>query len=151
MPRISLRLQRGVTLVELLVSVFVFAIGVLGFSALQTRSLQATADNAQREAVAWMADSLVGRIRANRAGLQDYVNAIDAFNTAGNSCAAVAQPTNCGQNQGAATVAACTAQELAVYDLWDLYCNTGDANVLRSTVSHDAVLGLSIDLSCSAC
>ena len=40
--------QQGVSMIELLVSLFIFSVGLLGFATLQTRSLQEGFDSGQR-------------------------------------------------------------------------------------------------------
>lgn len=143
--------QRGVTLVELLVSVFVFAIGVLGFSALQTRSLQATYDNAQREDVIWMADSLIGRIRSNNFATSDYVSEINGFGTECPNANPPAGLTLCAEEQGGGVIGACSESDLAAYDVWDVLCNSvdPDTDVISNTGGLDAVNGLTIQLGCN--
>lgn len=134
-----------------MVSVFVFAIGVLGFSALQTRSLQATQDNGQREDVMWVAESLVSRVRSNPEGLDTYILELNQF---GDSCPEDFNETVCAQEngQGADEVAVCDADELAVFDVWDVLCNTtdveGETTKIKYTGGLDAVYGLNIELSC---
>ncbi len=139
--------QRGVTLVELLVSVFVFAIGVLGFSALQTRSLQATYDNGQREDVVAMADSLIGRIRTNNVATSDYVDAINGF---GMTCPANPPGTLCAEQQGGGGIALCTEDQVATYDVWDVLCNNVDeaTGVISNSGGLGVVSGLDINLNC---
>jgi len=141
-----IRSQRGVTLIELLVSVFVFAIGVLGFSALQTRSLQATYDNAQREDVVLIADSLISRIRSNRFVASDYVDVINGFGTVCPNAPA----TLCAEQQSGGAIAACAGEDLAAYDVWDVLCNNvdGTTGVISNSGGLGVVNGLDITLNC---
>lgn len=132
------RNQLGTTLLEVMISVFVFAIGVLGFSALQTRSLQANFDNVQREDVVWMSESLVARIRVNRLASSDYVAAINGF---GATCPVIPPAATCAETQGGGAVAACNETELANYDVWDVLCG-------NQTGGIDAVNGLNLQLTC---
>lgn len=69
--------QRGVGMIEVLVALVILAIGVLGFSALQLRALQATAEATDRTMAMNLARDLADRIRINRIGLTDYVTAIN--------------------------------------------------------------------------
>ena len=71
------KVQRGVGMVEVLVALLVLAIGVLGFSALQLRALQATAEATDRTMAMNLARDLADRIRINRLGLADYTSAIN--------------------------------------------------------------------------
>jgi len=70
--------QRGVGMMEILVALFILAIGVLGFSVLQLRALQATAEATDRTMAMNVARDLTDRIRINRLALNDYVAAINA-------------------------------------------------------------------------
>ena len=69
--------QRGVGMIEVLVALVILAIGVLGFSALQLRSMEATTEASNRTMAMNLARDLSERIRINRLGLADYVTAIN--------------------------------------------------------------------------
>lgn len=69
--------QKGVGLVEVLVALFLLAIGILGFSALQLRALQATTEATDRTMAMTVARDLTDRMRINRLALADYVAAIN--------------------------------------------------------------------------
>ena len=64
--------QRGVGLVEILVALLVLAIGVLGFVALQYRSLEASAESTSRVQAITLARDLAERIRVNRNSFSVY-------------------------------------------------------------------------------
>ena len=70
--------QRGVGMIEVLVALVILAIGVLGFSALQLRAMEATAEATDRTMAMNLARDLADRIRINRLGLSDYVAAINS-------------------------------------------------------------------------
>ena len=131
--------SRGATLMELMVSLFVFAIGVLGFASLQSRSLQGTFDNGQRDEVVWMTQSFVDRIRVNRAQVTGYATALTDFNAA--SCANLGTVPTCAQTAGA-TASACTAVEMVTFDVWDVVCN----NTFQGA---SATKGLELNLDCA--
>lgn len=69
--------QKGIGLIEVLVALFLLAIGVLGFSVLQLRALQATAEATDRTMAMTVARDLADRIRINRLALSDYTDAIN--------------------------------------------------------------------------
>ena len=60
--------QRGVSLIEVMVAVLVFSIGVLGLALLQTKSAQFTKESGSRTAAIIQARSLADAMRANPAG-----------------------------------------------------------------------------------
>lgn len=69
--------QDGVGMIEVLVALVILAIGVLGFSALQLRSMEATTEASNRTMAMNLARDLSERIRINRLGLADYITAIN--------------------------------------------------------------------------
>lgn len=73
-----IRQQRGVGMMEVLVALFILAIGVLGFSILQLRALQATAEATDRTMAMTVARDLTDRMRINRLALSDYISAINS-------------------------------------------------------------------------
>lgn len=114
--------QSGTTLIEILVSVFVFAVGVLGYAALQGKSIQNNVDLVQREEVVWMVDGLVSRIRVNRRAAADYLTEINGFQT----CPANA-PVVCGAGQ------LCSQAAQAQFDVYDVLCGNelGGADLIQ--------------------
>lgn len=70
-----LRNQAGVGMVEVLVSLLVLSIGLLGLAALQAQSLRFTSDAYLRSQSTVLASDLIDRIRANRDSVDDYVAA----------------------------------------------------------------------------
>lgn len=77
----NIRNQQGVGMIEVLVALVILAIGVLGFSALQLRAMQATAEATDRTMAMNLARDLAERIRINRLGLSDYVTALNTEKT----------------------------------------------------------------------
>lgn len=69
--------QHGVGMIEVLVALVILAIGVLGFSALQLRAMEATAEASDRTMAMNLARDLAERIRINRLGLNDYIKSIN--------------------------------------------------------------------------
>lgn len=57
------RRQAGASLIELLVSILVFAVGVAGVASLQILSLRDSFDNSQRSHVVTKAQELIDRVR----------------------------------------------------------------------------------------
>ena len=69
--------QGGMTLIEILVSLLILAIGMLGMAGLQTVSLRNTQSAYQRTQAAILSNDIVERVRANLQGVEDgsYDNA----------------------------------------------------------------------------
>lgn len=64
----ALSRQRGVSLIEVMVAVLIFSIGVLGLALLQAKGAQFTKESGSRTAAIIQARSLADAMRANPAG-----------------------------------------------------------------------------------
>lgn len=64
--------MQGVTLVEILVTVVIISVGLLGVAALQTVSLRDNYSSLLRGQATALADDIIDRIRANRDRALDY-------------------------------------------------------------------------------
>ena len=104
--------QRGVGLMEVLVSLVILAIAVLGFAALQFRALDAIQEANDRTAAMTLARELAEKIRVNRTQLSQYKSEINA---PGN-----ATTKNCirADDSGASVTNTpmCTRAEMATFD-----------------------------------
>lgn len=114
--------QSGVTLIEVLITVLVLAIGLLGIAAVQTTALSGNYTSYQSTQAAFLASSMMERIRANRAA---YMNGLSYYQlTAGTAPTAVT--TSCYSS-------ACTPQQQAQWDMAVWYAqvtgNTGGSGV----------------------
>jgi type IV pilus assembly protein PilV len=65
---LSPRVQRGVSLLEVMIAVLIFSIGVLGIALLQMKGAQFTKESSSRTAAIMQARSLADAMRANPAG-----------------------------------------------------------------------------------
>ena len=93
--------QRGVGMVEVMVSLLLLGIAVIGFAALQVRAVAVTGDSAYRTQAMGIAQELAEKMRANFTQLTGYT-------TAANWATAVIP--DC-------MTAACTAAQLQTYDI----------------------------------
>lgn len=112
-----MKYQRGVSLIEVLIALVVFAIGIGGLAGLQLRSLSMSIDSTQRTVVLAKSQDLADRIRSNQGAIATYLGVYD---NVGGYCAT--EPAiNCADSNAGAAVA-CTAQQMAAFDLWDVFC-----------------------------
>src|SRR3546814_3072321 len=72
MPSMARKSQQGISLTEVMVSVLILAIGVLGVAALQTVALKNSGGSASRTQAAIQIYSMMDIIRANRANIGIY-------------------------------------------------------------------------------
>lgn len=97
----SFKNQRGVSLIEVLVSMFLLGIAVIGFVALQVRAMSATGESLYRSQAMSIAQEVSERVRANYAQLAAYKVANSWTVTPNEDC----------------YVATCTAAELVDFDI----------------------------------
>ena len=85
--RRSHRAQRGMTLVEVLVTLVLISVGLLGVAALQLTSLKSNQESYVRSQAAMLAADMLDRMRANqtgfRAGNYDMPNDATGFDQTG--------------------------------------------------------------------
>lgn len=88
------RSQNGFSLIEVLITIVIIALGLLGFAGLQTYALKSNRIAMQRSLATMQAYDIVDSMRANRAAAiasgynQDYVNATCTTPTASGAVAA---------------------------------------------------------------
>ena len=78
------RTTQGFALIEVLVAVFVLAIGILGAAAIQTLGLQADKGAYFRSQAMFLANDIVDRMRVNRTALDSYLGVNSATDSTTN-------------------------------------------------------------------
>ena len=130
------RAQTGFTLIEVLITVFVLAVGLLALAALQTRSLRDTAAAQMRSTATLLAYDIADRMRANASGLSGYVRT-----DTGAITLTVPDKLCTAASSDAIAANVCTATELASADLYQwLLTLTDGRNGLpdaRATIACD--------------
>lgn len=129
--------QRGVSLIEVLIALVVFAIGVGGMAGLQLRSLSMSIDSTQRSVVLAKSQELADRIRSNSGSIADYATGTAFNNTGGNYCNTLPANNCADSNQGIA--ATCSGSQMALYDLWDVFCRV-DSGMNASVVDWSTAI-----------
>ena len=145
----------GFTLIEVLVSVFILAVGLLGFAALQLTAINNNQEGYFKSQATIIAQDVASRMRANRTyvnwdtravaratalgAIGDQNLYVSAVATTGYTCAAVRPAPNCSALPAANPAApavrnACDEQEMAAFDVWEV-CDTA-RQVLPSGQVH---------------
>lgn len=125
--------QNGITLVEVLVTLLIFTVGLLGLAGLQLKALQGASDSIQRSQATWIINDLADRIYANEnATVADYTGAAP-------TCATLPVPA-CADMYNAATNlrvngASCTATQMAAFDRWEASCKYRETTAYRAVAS----------------
>ena len=99
--------QKGLTLVEILVSVLVMGIGALGVASMQITGLKYSAGAQTRTQASLLASDMLDRIRANRLTAISTV----LYNTQGFQSSVSTPSVNCYQSD-------CNGAALVAYDKW---------------------------------
>jgi type IV pilus assembly protein PilV len=85
--------MKGASLIEVLVTMVIIGIGLLGLAGLQVTNIK-TAQNAYyRSQATFLAHDILDRMRVNRAAAADYVVAVGSATAAGSNTIAVADIT----------------------------------------------------------
>jgi len=105
---ISLTKHRGFSLLELLIALVVFSIGMLAIAGLQTVSKQANYEALQRTTAAQVANGMLEDMRTNGNGIDIYAAAVQV---GGGSIPAEPAPTCRDADE-------CNAAQKAAHDLW---------------------------------
>lgn len=125
----SIKRQRGVSLIEVLVTLVVIAVALLGSASLQVLSKRANHEAVQRTNASQLAFDFLERVRSNKSALEAYVPQANLGQGSQGTAAAV----DCS-----ADGADCTAAQIAAYDLWQWEQLLDGATV---TDANNAVLG----------
>lgn len=112
---------RGSSLIEVLITLLIFAIGLLGFAGLQLNALQSTADSGQRSQAVWITQELAERMRANSSASNAAYTAVatNCANIPATICTDYFDPITANKVNSAQ----CTAGQMAAFDLWEAQCS----------------------------
>lgn len=136
--------HQGMTLIEVLVTMLVVSIGLMGLASLQATSIKESLSTSQRSMGTWLADELVARMRANADGLGS------GYTTAGaNAGLCNAGPAKmCSDSQKGSAAANCTANEMATYDVWEVMCGHDNGNNVISG-ANDTINITNYSITCT--
>ena len=114
-PANSMRHAKGFTIIEVMVSVIIFSIGLIGIAKLQVVSKQSNYDAVARITATGLAQDMLSRMRANPGELLAYVT-VSGINTVGRTSITTEPTPNCSST---ASGDICGAEELADHDVWE--------------------------------
>lgn len=133
--------QRGMTMMEVLISIVVFAFGLLGIAGLIVVGIKASYSSQQRTTATQMAYDLMDRMRSNNIGASagSYnkpasSSTATAYTTQKSAC--VGQPVS-----GSLTAAGCSSSDMASEDLYEW------ENALKAALGSTAAGIVCIDSS----
>ena len=116
--------QKGIAMLEVLVTAIILAIGISGIGVLLLQAVKSTQDTSQQTQGMWMIQDFVGRIRANPIGAR-----LSAYESTGVIACAPPPATMCADHRmngtfGPADV--CDPTQMAAYDIWVTMCGLQD-------------------------
>lgn len=136
------RNQKGFTLIEILITVIVLSIGLLGLAGLQISGLRANISSEARSKASILANDIAERMRANPLGVQnDDAGADNQYaniSTADQNCATLPGKFCSNYNDGSSHSAdSCTPAQMAAFDSWVWACGMPKAdNVVKEGVTN---------------
>ena len=109
-PAAAIKRQRGLTLIEVLVTLIILSVGLLGLAGLQGIAKRSSHQAYQRTLATQLVDGIIERIRANPTAAATYHTGTSSP-LGGASRGENAPSPDCSSS-------ACTAEEMASYELW---------------------------------
>lgn len=127
----------GLSLIEVLVTIVISSIGLMGLLSLQMQSLRATSDTGNRSHAIWVRGDMINRIKANKDARKYYVTTDSNVCIPAEGTTPAKTPSlptkkcsnyHTGADGGTAfTIAkteSCTGEELATWDLYEVTCGS---------------------------
>lgn len=138
--------QHGISMIEVLVTLFITSIAITGLAALQIKAIKATNDTSQSSAAMWVLQDLMERMKSNtQAALSGaYAAHLNRNTTCNTPPEKFCAPYFNGSRQSADI---CNSTENAAFDLWDVLCG---ASSFSGVNGHQAYSLINPELS-SAC
>ena len=129
-------LAYGFTLIEVLITVVILSIGLLGMAGIQIQGLRGTTSSSVRSQATILANDIAERIRMNVDGLSiednplnnDYSNVNITRDNQGNPtfiCSEATAPTFCSAVSGGGEVASCNTAQMTAFDIYEFACGLG--------------------------
>jgi type IV pilus assembly protein PilV len=111
------RLIKGLSLIEVLVTIVITSIGLMGLVSLQMQAARATTDSGNRSQAIWLFNDIINRIHANEESSASYV----ASPIVCTAPAPVCRSYHNGETVVKPT-AACSGPEQAAWDNYEVAC-----------------------------
>ncbi len=126
--------NRGMTLIEVLVAMFILVTGILGAVAMQASVKKGSFDATQRSLASTLAQDILERMRSNDPSLL-RLNAYSGTYGGGSASGSIPTP-NCRTS-----TSLCTWQQMVTHDLYEWEVNLMGAEVKDGTESRGGLVG----------
>jgi len=146
--RLDPRKPAGFTLIEVLVTIVILSVGLLGMAALQITGVRSATGATSRTQATLLADDIVERMRANVTAVD--ANLFAAVDSTAINCAALPNPY-CGEYyDGTNNVAAasCTPAQMAAFDINVWFCGATSSGIRRGGVTN-SLASATATITCS--
>jgi len=131
------KLSSGFTLLEVLVAVVVFSIGLLGLASLQVMGLRLNHDSLLRTVATIQANDMADRMRTNVAATS--LGAMSPYNNP--SKAATGNPNCLGKDSsGNSADVSCTAEQMAQQDFYEWYASLSGSSATTWSPATQATM-----------
>ncbi|MRI33708.1 type IV pilus modification protein PilV [Endozoicomonas sp. OPT23] len=138
--------NQGVALIEVLISLLIFSLGVLGLSGLQSEAIRITHDSSQRSHATWLAHEATERMKVNPQAVEsgEYQSQ--------SSTASTDIVTYCNSSPPSCIGATCTPTNMARFDVHELMCDSSGLINQQLTIACSAtpcITGSMLDITVS--
>lgn len=141
----DIKKQTGATMLEILISLIILPIGLLGLASLQFSSIKNSLDSTSQSQASWLAYDLAERMHANTQEAQQYYLTNSDFGKCEQLPARFCGGLTYKDKQEDASV--CSAEEQAEFDVWDVFCNRTEEDTYASAA--DMIKLQSFSISCN--
>lgn len=148
---INIQLSRGLSLIEVLVTIIITSIGLMGLVSLQMQAVRATSDSGSHSQAIWVINDMVSRIHANEDASSNYeTNGVYLCGAAPTVCSTYHTGTVL-----VPAVAACSGAQMAAWDLYEVACgspkaDSADGSVLFHGNSIDYLPNAQFTITCNS-
>jgi type IV pilus assembly protein PilV len=111
-------LIKGLSLIEVLVTVVITSIGLMGLVSLQMQAVRATTDSGNRSQAIWIWNDIINRIHANEVASASYIDA----NPVACGAAPAAVCSSYHNGTGVINPTNCTGNQQANWDRYEVAC-----------------------------
>lgn len=128
--------SRGLSLIEVLVTITITSIGLMGLVSLQMQSVRATSDSGNRSQAIWVLNDMINRIQANEASSKSYLPNPDDGSPI--SCDGYSGPICSSYHNGNVpkSPANCTGDQLAKWDMYEVACPLNATGYIGDSIAY---------------
>jgi type IV pilus assembly protein PilV len=124
-------LTRGLSLIEVLVTITITSIGLMGLVSLQMQAVKATSDSGNRSQAVWVFNDIINRIHANEDTSEQYINA-----SLQGCIAPAATCSSYHSGNGEVKAIECNGTQLAFWDYYEVACKNTNVGIIGDSIDY---------------